>query len=378
MALPAGTSAFGTYAVDPNNADTIIAVDHAFKPPQIMMTENGGTSWRRLDELENLMTVGGRIKFVVNGAGPRPFNEVGARYVQPSIFAFDPQDSQIIVAGGFNSGLFISTDRGQSWHVLSDPTNVTPLRPNIGHPLHIHFERDDGVYNIYVGTRGRGVWRITPGIRVRVRLNTLTAVSADGEEQPILGVTFSTRDGSRASANPADAFLRLETRNTADRLGDVRQGGTLTIPQSVGEYEVTFMPFCIEGSDGYRYLPSRIFVAAQGWERGWNTRGADRETNFTNWENSFRTRLQRDIDRNQDSTNLAEIAERAWVRYRWFDTDDYIGADVAVFDRAFIENLARGPINSANIALTLPTPGPEAIHYMITGTIWANGIPICK
>jgi hypothetical protein len=52
--------------------------------------------------LENLMTVGGRIKFVVNGAGPRPFNEVGARYVQPSIFAFDPQDSQIIVAGGFN------------------------------------------------------------------------------------------------------------------------------------------------------------------------------------------------------------------------------------------------------------------------------------
>jgi hypothetical protein len=138
------------------------------------------------------------------------------------------------------------------------------------------------------------------------------------------------------------------------------------------------MPFCIEGSDDYRYLPSRIFVAAQGWERGWSTRGADRETNFTNWENSFRTRLQRDIDRNQDSTNLAEIAERAWVRYRWFDTDDYIGADVAVFDRAFIENLARGPINSANIALTLPTPGPEAIHYMITGTIWANGIPICK
>jgi hypothetical protein len=381
-AVPPGTSSFGPYAVDPNDPDTIIAVDHTYNPARIVMTTNGGGNWRRLVNLERLMRANGDVKYVVAGAGARPFNADGSGYVQPSIFAFDPEYPNIIAAGGFNSGFFMSIDRGRIWRPLSDPTEVSWDRPNISHPLHVHFEHDEGVHNIYIGTRGRGVWRIPLGIRVSIGLDSLTVVNGlDDVDRPMVWATFSMRDASSPRASPTNPYLRIETRRL-DSLGDLGNGDRVAIPRDFGEYRGPFIPFCGEGGDEYHGLPSRIIVAAQGWEHGSRTRQSDRATNFGNWSRAFDGRLRQDIERNSDDTDLAEIADRHWVTFRWGETDDFAGSDYVVFDREEILNLAsrarrlRATPGHANFTFNFPSSGQT--RYRVQGYINVTGFTACK
>ncbi|MCP4308104.1 MAG: hypothetical protein GY788_25160 [bacterium] len=378
-----GKSEFGIYAVDPNDPDAIVAVDHTYSPPAIVMTTDGGDNWSRLTQLETLMTVDGEVKYEVAGAGPRPGNPDGAGYAQPSVFAFDPQFSGVIVAGGYNSGFFVSTDRGANWQAVSDPTQVAFGRPNISHPLHVHFEHDRDAHNIYIGTRGRGVWRIPLGIEFSIGLDLLTVVDgADEVEQPMVWATFSMRDRSAPTSAPDDPVLRIETRRSGV-LGDLRDGARVAIPDNFGEYSGTFIPSCSEAEDGFAGLPSRLFVAVQGWDEGSWTRSSDRRENFERWETAFEGRLRRDIDRNSDETDLNEIADRHWLTSRWFDTDDFIGSNVIVFDREFITNLALSSVVSsttlpASQSFSLVIPGDGGVSYRVDGYVLARGIPVCQ
>src|SRR5439155_954768 len=83
-------------------------------------------------------------------------------YAQPSLLAYDPDDPNLIVAGGRDSGVFLSTNKGADWHLLTDPfTSDTSGTPNLPRPWFAHFEHlSDTDVNIYIGTQGRGVWKI--------------------------------------------------------------------------------------------------------------------------------------------------------------------------------------------------------------------------
>jgi len=68
------------------------------------------------------------------------------------------------VAGGADSGVFISTNGGTRWQLVTDPfAPGTSGVPHIPRPYYAHFDHDPagGDINLFLGTRGRGVWRLT-------------------------------------------------------------------------------------------------------------------------------------------------------------------------------------------------------------------------
>ncbi len=73
--------------------------------------------------------------------------------------AIDPVDPSILVAGGRESGVFLSSDGGQSWAVLTDPFGTSSI-PHLPRPFFAHFDHEAGETRVYVGSVGRGVWRI--------------------------------------------------------------------------------------------------------------------------------------------------------------------------------------------------------------------------
>lgn len=160
---PAGGGGFGVYAVDPGNPQRIIA-SHVGRPggSRMVLTTNGGTTWHPLPALDALMTGGGVFKYDTV-TGPTVFTGRNG-YPQPTLVAFDPNDSDIVVAGATDSGVFISTNGGTRWQRVTDP--ITPGvsgTPHIPRPYYAHFDHDapGGDINLYLGTRGRGAWRLT-------------------------------------------------------------------------------------------------------------------------------------------------------------------------------------------------------------------------
>ena len=83
-------------------------------------------------------------------------------YPQASLVAINPADSDMIVAAGQDSGVFLSLDGGNSWRPMTDPRTNNALRPHLSRPLFAHFETFfNGHANVYIGARGRGAWRVT-------------------------------------------------------------------------------------------------------------------------------------------------------------------------------------------------------------------------
>jgi len=160
---PSAGGGFGIYAVDPNDADRIIASHLSFgNPPEMVMTLDAGTTWNALPALDDLMTGGGAFAYA-NATGPTRFTGFNG-YPQPTLVAFDPDDPDILVAGGADSGVFLSVNGGTRWQLVTDP--LTPGAsgvPHIPRPRYAHFDHDapgDDIL-LYLGTQGRSDWRIT-------------------------------------------------------------------------------------------------------------------------------------------------------------------------------------------------------------------------
>jgi hypothetical protein len=128
----------------------------------MVLTRNGGTTWNVLPALDTLMTGAGVFPYQ-NQTGPTAFTSFSG-YPQPTLVAFDPSDPDVVVAGGADSGVFISTNGGTRWQLVTDP--IAPGvsgTPHIPRPYFAHFDHDaaGGDINLYLGTRGRGPWRLT-------------------------------------------------------------------------------------------------------------------------------------------------------------------------------------------------------------------------
>jgi photosystem II stability/assembly factor-like uncharacterized protein len=165
---PTGPGGLGVYAVDPNDPQRLIA-SHLGAPtgPEMVFTSNLGTTWTHISALDTLMTGAGTFKYL-NQSGPNV--TVGSAsikfngYPQPTLVAFDPSDPDILVAGSTDSGVFISTNGGTQWQLVTDPISPgTSGTPHIPRPYYAHFDHDPsgGDINLFLGTRGRGAWRLT-------------------------------------------------------------------------------------------------------------------------------------------------------------------------------------------------------------------------
>lgn len=160
---PPGGGTFGVFAVDPGNAQRIIASRiGGGQPARMFLTTNGGAVWNALPALDTLMTGGGVFKYDTL-TGPTAFSGRNG-YPQPTLVAFDPTDPDIVVAGAADAGVFLSTNGGTRWQLVTDP--IAPGvsgTPHVPRPYYAHFDHDPpgGDINLYLGTRGRGAWRLT-------------------------------------------------------------------------------------------------------------------------------------------------------------------------------------------------------------------------
>ena len=125
----------------------------------MVFSNDGGASWTNDAGLDAVMTGSGAFRYQ-NRRGPTAFTRFDG-YPQPTLIAFDPQDTNIIVAGGADAGVF--SQYRWRWklddHHRPDcfrlvrytafaPTLVRLFRPRAGREV-----------RVYIGTQGRGVWR---------------------------------------------------------------------------------------------------------------------------------------------------------------------------------------------------------------------------
>lgn len=187
--LPGGIDSF---AVDANNANRLFVVNicagscpasSVDAEGRMMSSSNGGATWEPNADLDRKMTGMGLVtpgektfKFVSHAKVLSPFTASFGRRAQPTLVAFGPYDPQILVAGARDAGVFLSINGGKHWQLVTDPVRTGSFdvlrlfgRPHIPRPYFAHFKHDsDGVVWIYLGTQGRGVWRlrvVLPGKR---------------------------------------------------------------------------------------------------------------------------------------------------------------------------------------------------------------------
>ena len=159
------------WAVAPRDPNRLIAAVPVADGFQILRSNDGGNTWPdRLENLEKmLMKANGAIGETTKGSGADASYRL-SEYEQPSLLAIDPLDPDIIVAGGRDSGVFLSTDGGDNWRLLTDPFEGTlkdaadKQIPDLPRPRFAHFKHAGdvagGALSLYIGTQGRGVWKI--------------------------------------------------------------------------------------------------------------------------------------------------------------------------------------------------------------------------
>jgi photosystem II stability/assembly factor-like uncharacterized protein len=154
-------SGISIFAVDRSNANRLYAsLITAGRDPRMIFSEDGGGTWQLDGELDALMHGHGVFRYQTR-IGPTPFLGFGG-YAQPSLLAFDPNDRNLIIAGGHDSGVFLSRDGGKHWDLVTDPFDpVGSGIPHLTSPRYAYFDHDvPDAIDIYMGTVGRGVWRM--------------------------------------------------------------------------------------------------------------------------------------------------------------------------------------------------------------------------
>lgn len=159
------TGGIGVFAVDPADPNRLYASNTNSGNPHMIFSTDGGTNWTTDAELDTLMTGNGTWKFF-NASGPVTFNGgAGASfsgYYQPTLLAYSEVNGDVIVAGGTDAGVFVSTDGGANWGLVTDPFTAT-AKPHIPRPRYAYFDDEPGggTISLYVGSQGRGVWRLS-------------------------------------------------------------------------------------------------------------------------------------------------------------------------------------------------------------------------
>ena len=157
VTLPQG--GIGVFTVSESDPLLLLAAGFTSDDAFLYKSTDGGDSWSSLAALDALMDGGGDFP-IVNDRGPTNFTGTNG-YHQPSLVAIDPTDSSIMVAGGRDSGIFVSTDSGDSWSLVTDPRNShSSGTPHIPRPWYAYFDEEDGAKSVFVGSQGRGIWRL--------------------------------------------------------------------------------------------------------------------------------------------------------------------------------------------------------------------------
>ncbi|MGH9941929.1 MAG: hypothetical protein ACRD9R_06170 [Pyrinomonadaceae bacterium] len=200
---PGLVGGFGIFAADPNNANRLFASQLTPAGPRMILSNNGGANWVNNVALDNLMTGGGAFQYQ-NRRGPTntalPTGPTFAGYAQPTLVAIHPLDRNTLLAGGSDSGVFLSLNGGVNWQVVTNNAG-TAANPHIPRPQFAYFDQEGSTVNIYIGTQGRGVWR------VGYRAPTCNERCNNGREACLAGVG---QPGNPTAAQCAQQFTACQ------------------------------------------------------------------------------------------------------------------------------------------------------------------------
>jgi hypothetical protein len=138
-----GTFRFAqVFAVDPNNSQHLIAADIGLN--QMMVSTNGGAGWSPDNQLTSLVTNFGQFQF----SQPSTFPGITT---EAHTIAFDPSNSNRVMVGTEQAGIFASLDAGATWSFLPGSDLV---------PAISSFFFDEVQNDVMASTYGRGLWKL--------------------------------------------------------------------------------------------------------------------------------------------------------------------------------------------------------------------------
>ncbi len=126
------------YAVDPRDPNYIIIPD-VVNNKIVISADGGRTAWTPKRELFNMVTEGGNLAF------HRSFSWPQVRHI-----TFNPNNSNQVLLGTYQAGVFYSNDRGRSWCKIRSSEKIFLANG-------FFFDSDTSAF---VSTYGRGLWKI--------------------------------------------------------------------------------------------------------------------------------------------------------------------------------------------------------------------------
>jgi photosystem II stability/assembly factor-like uncharacterized protein len=150
---PTGAIGFGVFSISRSEPNRIAAAAIGSSDARVVFSSDGGATWIQDQNLNAHMVGQGKFRALVRN-GPIDFTGFGS-FPQASLLAFDPADANRIVAGSTHAGLFLSHDGGNSWIVVTDSSG-NGGQPVLPRPVAAAFVKGA----IYIGTQGRGIWRV--------------------------------------------------------------------------------------------------------------------------------------------------------------------------------------------------------------------------
>jgi hypothetical protein len=137
LGITSASIGYVVFAVDPANTQHLIAPDVVNE--KMMQTADGGDNWTEIPDLTSQITNNGEFLF--------------RRWILPqaSAISFSPDDPNMVAIGTWQSGIFVSSDRGAAWYKIPDTDPIT-------HVTSIEWRTAN---DAIVSTYGRGLWRIS-------------------------------------------------------------------------------------------------------------------------------------------------------------------------------------------------------------------------
>src|SRR4029077_16885249 len=150
------------------------------------------------------------------------------------LVAFDPKDPSIVVAGGRDSGVFLSVDAGKTWSLITDPfTSDGSGVPNLPGPWFASCDHQSASsLDVYIGTQGRGVWRFRVNLPQPAADEGPTGIGASVALAIVDDTTKAEITGTLVGGH--DLTLSANTTHATTTHAKTGAAGKIAITPSVG------------------------------------------------------------------------------------------------------------------------------------------------